>query len=53
MSYLGANLGGDIKATLENGVVFSPPEPIDPITANNYEDDKDKEGKLSDMPRIN
>ena len=33
-----------IKATLEYGEVSCPPEPIDPITANNYEDDKDKEG---------
>ena len=46
---MGANFGGDIKATLENMEIFTPPEPVDPVTAKGYMDDKDKE-KLSDMP---
>ena len=46
IAYMGANFGGDIKATLENMEIFTPPEPVNPATEKGYTNDVDDKGKI-------
>ena len=46
IAYMGANYGGDIKATLENCEVYQFPEPEDPKDVHKLADILENEGKI-------